>query len=135
MIVGFTCGAFDYCHAGHVLSMAQAKERCDYLIVGLQTDPSVDRAEKTKPEQNMFERWTQLDAIKYIDKIMVYETEANLLDYLFANEKTIDIRFLDEEYKDRDFTGKSQTDIEIYYVTRLNDYSSSNIRQTLRREK
>jgi glycerol-3-phosphate cytidylyltransferase len=126
-VVGFVCGAFDYCHAGHVLMMCEAKEQCDYLIVGLQTDPSIDRPDKTKPEQDMFERWLQLDSIKYIDKIMVYETEDNLRDYLLANKQTIDKRFVDESYRAKEFTGKSIRDIEVIYNSRKHDYSSSKI--------
>ena len=78
MIKGFTCGAFDLLHAGHVVMMKEAKENCDYLIVGLQTDPSIDRQEKNQPVQSVYERYMQLQAIKYIDEIIPYDTEQSL---------------------------------------------------------
>ena len=82
---GFTCGAFDLLHAGHIVMLMEAKENCDYLIVGLQTDPSLDRKEKNKPVQSIYERYIQLNAIKYIDEILPYDTEKSLLDLLEAN--------------------------------------------------
>ena len=82
MKIGFTCGAFDLLHAGHVVMLKEAKQNCDYLIVGLQTDPTLDRQEKNKPIQSMYERYIQLQAIKYIDEIIPYDTEKSLLDLL-----------------------------------------------------
>jgi len=128
MTVGFVCGAFDYLHCGHILMMAEAKGQCDYLIVGLQLDPTIDRPEKEKPEQDIFERSIQLDAVRFVDKVIVYITEDNLRDYLLANKYTIDKRFVDESYRDRGFTGKSITEIEVIYNSRKHDYSSSKIR-------
>ena len=77
--VGFTCSSFDLLHAGHILMLKECKDHCDTLIVGLQSDPSIDREEKNEPVQSMFERFLQLDAIKYVDKICIYETEDDLL--------------------------------------------------------
>ena len=85
---GFTCGAFDLLHAGHVVMLKEAKENCDYLIVGLQTDPSIDRQQKNKPVQSIYERFIQLNAIQYVDEIIPYDNEESLLDSL---EKTIRI--------------------------------------------
>ena len=82
MIKGFTCGAFDLLHAGHIVMMKEAKENCDYLIVGLQTDPSIDRQEKNQPVQSVYERYMQLQAVKYIDEIIPYDTEQSLIDLL-----------------------------------------------------
>ena len=78
-LTGFTCGAFDLLHTGHVLMLREAKEQCDVLIVGLQTDPSIDREDKAKPTQSIFERWTQLESIKYIDKMLSIKSFMNLI--------------------------------------------------------
>ena len=80
MRIGFTCGCFDLLHAGHIVMLREAKKNCDYLIVGLQTDPSIDRQDKNKPVQSVFERYIQLRAVKYIDEIIPYDTEQSLLD-------------------------------------------------------
>ena len=79
MVKGFTCSCFDLLHAGHILMLKDAKEQCDYLIVGLQTDPTIDRPEKNKPIQSFEERKIQLEAVKYVDEIFIYETEKDLL--------------------------------------------------------
>ena len=92
--VGFTCGAFDLLHAGHVVMLKEAKQNCDHLIVGLQTDPSIDRDEKNKPIQSIYERYIQLQAIKYVDEILPYDTEQSLMDLLESTN--IDVRFVDE---------------------------------------
>ena len=104
MKIGFTCGAFDLLHAGHVVMLKEAKQNCDYLIVGLQTDPTLDRQEKNKPIQSMYERYIQLQAIKYIDEIIPYDTEKSLLDLLESTP--INIRFVGEDYENRSFTGE-----------------------------
>ena len=103
MLNGFTCGAFDLLHAGHVVMLKEAKENCDYLIVGLQTDPSIDRIEKNKPVQSVYERFIQLNAIQYVDVVIPYDTEESLLDLLESTP--IGLRFIGEEYKDKQFTG------------------------------
>ena len=105
MKVGFQCSTFDMLHAGHVTMLKQEKELCDYLKVALQVDPSVDRpTTKNKPVQSLYERYVQLQAVKYIDEILVYETEDDLLNLI--KTQTIHIRFLSEEYTDKNFTGK-----------------------------
>lgn len=130
MRVGFTCSTFDLLHAGHVMMLREAKSQCDYLIVGLQTDPSIDRAEKNKPIQTLVERYVQLDAIKYVDEIITYQTEQDLEDIL--NMFDIDVRILGEEYKDQTFTGRAicaKRGIELYYNKRDHRFSSSDLRK------
>ena len=130
--IGFTCSAFDLLHAGHILMLEEAKQYCDYLIVGLQTDPTIDRPNKNKPIQSVTERFIQLSAVKYIDEIIPYSTESDLEDLLQA--KPINIRFIGEEYKDKDFTGKEyclNSGIEIHYNSRKHRFSSSELRSRL----
>ena len=103
--VGITFGSFDLFHAGHVFMLEEAKTVCDYLIVGLQIDPTLDRPDvKNKPVQNIVERQVQLRGCKYIDEIILYNTEQELLDIL--NTIKWDIRIIGEEYKSKHFTGK-----------------------------
>ena len=126
MKVGFVAGAFDLCHAGHILMLEEAKRNCDYLIVGLHTDPSIDRGEKNKPIQSTYERYVQLSALDAVDKIIPYDTEEDLLN-LLANTP-FDIRFLGDDYKDRkDYTGYG-LDIPIHFCSRKHNYSSSALR-------
>jgi glycerol-3-phosphate cytidylyltransferase len=130
MKVGFTCSAFDLLHAGHIQMLRDAKEKCDYLIVGLQTDPTIDRPTKNKPIQTVVERYTQLKAVGYVDEIIPYATEEDLEDILSMYH--IDIRILGVEYKDTDFTGKSicaKRDIELYFNERSHRFSSSELRK------
>ena len=103
-MIGFTCGAFDLLHAGHIVMLKEAKANCDYLIVGLQTDPSIDRQEKNQPVQSVYERFTQLNAVKYIDKIIPYDTEQSLIDLLLSTK--IDVRFVGDDYREKYFTGQ-----------------------------
>jgi glycerol-3-phosphate cytidylyltransferase len=124
--VGFTCSCFDLFHAGHIMMLKEAKSVCDYLIVGLQTDPTIDRSEKNKPIQSIFERYVQLEACKYVDEIVVYATEKDLLDILHSYP--IDTRFVGDEYKDKDFTGKDLGHIEIYYNSRKHSFSTTELR-------
>lgn len=130
MKIGFNCSSFDLFHAGHVTMLKMEKNLCDYLIVALQVDPTVDRPGiKHKPIQSIYERYVQLQACKYVDEILVYETEYDLLQLLMT--QTIHIRFLSEEYLNRDFTGKQyciQNNIELHYHKRQHDYSSSELR-------
>lgn len=123
---GFTCSCFDLFHAGHIMMLREAKRQCDYLIVGLQTDPTIDRPEKNKPIQTVFERFVQLDACKYVDEIVVYATEKDLLDILLAYP--IDVRILGDEYKDKPFTGK-ELDLECYFNSRKHTFSTTELRQ------
>lgn len=130
--VGFTASTFDLLHAGHVMMLREAKDQCDYLICGLQIDPSVDRPKKNSPIQSIVERYTQLSAIKYVDEIVVYSTEQDLLDILEMYK--IDVRILGDEYKDKDFTGREVCDrlnIDLYFNNRDHRFSSSNLRQSV----
>ena len=127
--IGFTCSCFDLLHAGHILMLKDAKEQCDYLIVGLQTDPTIDRPEKNKPIQSYEERYIQLEAVKYVDEIRKYSTESELRDMLC--DIWPDIRILGTDYENRtDFTGYSYH-IPIYYHERDHDYSTTNLRKKL----
>ena len=128
-IVGFTASTFDLLHAGHVSMLREAKEQCDYLICGLQVDPSLDRPEKNKPVQSLVERYTQLSGVKYVDEIIPYQTERDLEDIL--QMYPIDIRILGEEYREYDFTGKDicrARGIELYFNKRDHRFSTSNLR-------
>lgn len=130
--VGITFSAFDLFHAGHVAMLQEAKEHCDYLIVGLQTDPSLERPEKNKPIQSVFERYVQLKGCKYIDEIIPYSYEAEVRDILLTYH--IDVRFIGEEYKDKPFTGRDICDdknILIYYNSRKHTFSSSGLRKRI----
>ena len=122
---GFTCGCFDLLHAGHIVMLKEARENCEHLIVGLQTDPSIDRQEKNKPVQSVYERFVQLQAVKYVDEIIPYDTEQSLIDLLESTE--IHLRFVGEDYVERDFTGKGLH--EIYYTNRQHSFSSSGLRK------
>jgi len=130
MKIGFNCSSFDLFHAGHVTMLKMEKEMCDYLKVALQVDPTIDRpGVKNKPAQSVYERYVQLQACKYVDEILVYETEEDLLNLI--QTQTIHIRFLSEEYVDRDFTGKQYCidhDIDLFYHLRKHKYSSTEIR-------
>lgn len=127
-IVGFTCGAFDLTHAGHYLMFEECKKQCDYLIVGLQNDPSLDRKTKNKPVQTFEERKIQLSACKYIDKIIRYETEANLVKLLKSLK--IDIRFIGADWEGKDYTGH-ELPIKVVFTPRNHNYSSSNLRKRI----
>lgn len=131
MKIGFNCSSFDLFHAGHVTMLRMEKDLCDYLKVALQVDPSVDRPGiKNKPVQSVYERYVQLQGCRYVDEILVYETEADLLNLIMT--QTMHIRFLSEEYIDRDFTGKlycQEHGIELYYHPRQHTYSSSELRK------
>lgn len=126
MKTGFTCSTFDLFHAGHIMMLKEAKTQCDYLIVGLQTDPTIDRAEKNKPIQGIFERYVQLQACKYVDEIVVYATEKELLDVL--QSYPIDVRILGDEYASKSFTGDN-LDMELYFNRREHSFSTTELRQ------
>ena len=131
MKIGFTCSTFDLFHAGHLLMLEEAKQQCDYLIVGLQTDPTIDRPkEKNKPVQSVFERWIQVESCKYVDKVIPYATEKELIDILLSYP--IDVRILGEEYANTDFTGKyecTKKEIELYFNKREHSFSTTELRQ------
>lgn len=107
--------------------LAECKAQCDHLIVGLQVDPSVDRAEKSKPVQTLFERMLQLESVRYVDRVVVYESEADLVQVLLS--LCPDKRFVSEEYKDKDFTGSDISGIEVCYNSRRHHFSSSRLRE------
>ena len=128
-VIGFTCSTFDLLHAGHIEMLREAKSVCDHLIVGLQVDPSVDRSEKNTPIQSLVERYAQLNAVKYVDEIVPYQTEKDLQDIL--SMYPINIRILGEEYRTRDFTGKEiskSRDIQIHFNKRDHRFSTTDLR-------
>ena len=128
--IGFTCSTFDLLHAGHITMLEEAKHHCDYLIVGLQNDPTIDRPEKNAPVQTIVERQIQLAAVKYVDEIVIYNTEQDLVDLLLT--LPIDVRVLGDEYKNKDFTGKDiakQRGSKIVYNGRDHSFSSTSLRK------
>ncbi len=128
--IGFTCSTFDLLHAGHVTMLEEAKRHCDFLIVGLQNDPTLDRPEKNAPIQSIVERQIQLAAVKYVDEIVIYNTEQDLIDLLLT--LPIDVRILGDEYKTKEFTGKDiakQRGSKIIYNGRDHSFSSSSLRK------
>ena len=130
MKVGITFSTFDLFHAGHIKMLEEAKSKCDYLIIGLQLDPSIDRPEKNKPTQSIVERYVQVRACKYINEIVPYITEQDLIDILSSFK--IDLRIIGEEYKNKNFTGKEyckKKGIKIYYNKREHRFSSSKLRK------
>ena len=127
--VGFTCSCFDLLHAGHILMLKDAKEQCDKLIVGLQTDPTIDRPEKNKPIQSLEERRIQLEAIKYVDEVIVYETENELYELLY--KLMPNVRILGTDYEHKYFTGIEIDGIDIYFHKRDHDYSTSSLREKI----
>ena len=132
MKVGFTASSFDLFHSGHVAMLKEARANCDFMIVGIQTDPTIDRPEKNQPIQSVFERYVQLEGCKYIDEIIPYATEQDLVDILLTYK--IDVRFIGEEYKTKDFTGKQlcvDKGIELYYNSRQHSFSTSGLRKRI----
>jgi len=130
MVTGLTASTFDLLHAGHIAMLREAKSQCDYLICGLQVDPSIDRPTKNSPVQSIVERYAQLAAVKYVDEILVYQTESDLLDII--QMYPINLRILGEEYRDQDFTGKDECrrlGIQLYFNKREHRFSSSDLRK------
>lgn len=128
--IGITFSTFDLLHAGHIAMLREAKSICDYLICGLQVDPSFDRPEKNQPVQTLVERWTQLQAVKYVNEIIPYQTEKDLEDILQLFQ--INVKIMGQEYKDIDFTGKDicrQRGIDLYFNRRDHRFSSSDLRE------
>ncbi len=130
MKIGFTCGAFDLCHAGHIITFKECKDYCDYLIVGLHTDPSTDRAEKNKPIQTVEERLIKLEAIRYIDKVILYETEEDLYNLLKKNEHGVHVRIIGADWKGKEFTGHDLP-LEVVYNSRDHGFSTSELRKRI----
>jgi len=130
MKVGITFSAFDLLHAGHIGMLREARANCDYLIVGLQTDPTIDRpTEKNKPVQTLVERYAQLNALKFVDEIVPYQTE-DVIDILELFQ--VDVRFLGEEYREKEFTGKDvcrKRGIELHFNKRDHRFSTSGLRR------
>lgn len=132
-VKGITFSSFDLFHSGHVAMLKEARSNCDYLMVGLQTDPTINRPEKNKPIQSVFERYVQLEGCKYIDEIIPYETEKDLIDILLTYD--INVRFIGEEYRTNEFTGKQlcvDKNIKIYYNKRQHSFSTSNLRKRIK---
>jgi glycerol-3-phosphate cytidylyltransferase len=131
MKVGIVFSAFDLLHAGHIGMLREARANCDYLIVGLQTDPTIDRpTEKNKPVQTLVERYAQLNALKFVDEIVPYQTEEDVIDILELFQ--IDVRFLGEEYREKEFTGKDvcrKRGIELHFNKRDHRFSTSGLRK------
>ncbi len=128
MKIGFTAGTFDLTHFGHVLMLEECKQVCDYLIVGVQLDPSVDRPHKNKPVQSMEERIGMIKAIRWVDEVVTYTTEASLVKLLKKIKP--DIRILGIDWKDKKFTGYDLS-MEYYFNSRDHDFSTSNLRQRI----
>jgi glycerol-3-phosphate cytidylyltransferase len=130
MRIGFTCSTFDLLHAGHIGMLREAKANCDILIVGLQSDPTIDRPDtKNKPIQTMVERYAQLNALKFVDEIVPYQTEQDLIDILELFQ--LDVRFLGDEYKEKEFTGKDvcrKRGIELHFNKRDHRFSTTDLR-------
>ena len=126
--IGFTCSCFDLLHAGHIIMLKDAKKQCDHLIVGLQTDPTIDRPKKNKPIQSFQERKIQLKAVKYIDEIIEYSTENEL--YNLLKKIKPNIRILGSDYINKSFTG-DDLNIKIYYHKREHNYSTTNLREKI----
>ena len=130
--VGITCSTFDLLHAGHIIMLEECKKYCDYLICALQVDPSLDRPEKNKPIQSLVERYIQLDAVQYVDKIIPYNNEEELKTIFSSLD--IDVRIIGEEYKDKNFTAKDicmKRNIRFIYNKRDHDFSTSSLRKRI----
>lgn len=129
--IGITFSTFDMLHAGHIAMLSEAKNHCDYLIAGLQTDPTIDRPDtKNKPVQSIVERQIQLAACRYVDEVVIYQTEQDLVDLLLI--LPLDVRVLGIEYENTDFTGKQECfirDIELVFNGRDHSFSSSSLRK------
>ena len=133
MKIGFTCGAFDLLHPGHITMLEVCKENCDYLIVGLHTDPTIDRPTKNKPIQTTYERYVQLSSLRFVDHIIPYDTEEDLVNLLAVED--IDVRFIGKDHEHDEITGKricDEKNIEIVFIDRMHFWSSSSLRQRLK---
>jgi len=128
--VGVTVGAFDLCHAGHMLVFKECKTVCDYLIVGLHSDPSLDRSDKNKPIMSLEERRVILQSVKYIDEIFEYDTEAQLYDILKKNEYGFDIRIIGADWKGKPYTGHDLP-IPVYFNQRDHGFSTTALRRRI----
>lgn len=130
-IIGFTASTFDLLHPGHIAMLAESRANCDFLVVGLLTDPTISRKLiKEKPIQSTFERFIQIQAVSYVDWLIPFDTEEDLEQMLLMIMP--DIRFVGEEYKDIDFTGKNIKGVELFYNSRKHKFSSTEIRKRLK---
>lgn len=132
MIIGFVAGSWDLLHPGHVLLLSECRKQCDNLLVGLHTDPSIERPGKNKPVQTTYERYLQLAHHKHVHHVIPYDIERDLYNILATMK--IDKRFLGMDYYDKDITGKGiclQRDIEIIYIDRWHDWSSTELRDRI----
>ena len=129
---GITFGAFDLFHAGHVLMLEEAKTVCDHLIVCIQSDPSLDREEKNKPVQSIVEREIQVSGCRFVDEVIIYDTEVDLLNII--DQVDWDVRIIGEEYKDKDFTGRHLTMERCHFYKRPHSFSSSELRERVSKE-
>jgi glycerol-3-phosphate cytidylyltransferase len=130
MKTGITFSSFDLLHAGHITMLEEAKRQCDYLIVALQTDPTIDRPEKNRPTQSVVERYIQLKGCRFVDEIVPYATEQDLEDILRSFK--IDVRIIGDEYKNKNFTGRTYCEekgIGLYFNVRDHRFSSSSLRK------
>lgn len=135
MSTGITASTFDLLHAGHIMMLREAKSQCDHLICAIQVDPSVDREEKNAPVQTLVERYTQLAAVRYVDEIIPYQSEDDLIDILKMYD--IDVRIIGDEYKDKTFTGRAtcaSQGIEVYFNKRDHRFSTSDLRKRVTEE-
>jgi glycerol-3-phosphate cytidylyltransferase len=126
MKVGFTCGSFDLLHAGHIMMLEEAKSYCDYLIVAIQSDPTLDRGSKNKPVQSYEERIIMLKAIRYVDEITYYDTENDLYELLKRIKP--DVRIIGSDWQGKQYTGYD-LDIPVIFNSRNHGYSSSELRR------
>ena len=129
---GITFGAFDLFHAGHILMLEEAKTICDYLIVAIQTNPSLDRETKNSPVQSIEEREIQVSACRYVDEVIIYDREADLIEILDTLDW--DVRILGDEYKDKEFTGRDKYLEKCYFNKRPHSFSSSELRERVAKE-
>jgi len=124
--IGFTCSTFDLFHAGHIVMLQESKSLCDYLVCGLLTDPTIDRPDtKKKPVQTAFERYVQLSSCRYVDEVIPFSTEQEIIDMVLSIQP--DIRIVGEEYRDRDHTGKGLC--PVHYNKRKHSFSSTSLRK------
>lgn len=131
---GFTCGSFDLAHAGHLIMFEECKKNCDYLIVGLQTNPTLDRKEKNKPIQTIFERYMQLKACRFIDEIIPYDTEEDLYNLLVSVKP--DVRFMGNDWQGKPNISRDRLpDMRVVYNDRKHSFSSSNLRLRIKNAK
>jgi glycerol-3-phosphate cytidylyltransferase len=133
MRIGFTCGVFDLFNAGHILMLSKARQRCDYLMVGIQTDPTIDRPDKHKPVQSVFERSIEVGACRYVDKVIIYQTEQDLWDIL--DTQPINVRFIGKDhehgYKSGDDICKKRGIKEVY-LSRGGRFSTTELRERVK---